>query len=84
MAAPTSGANPGDKTRIEALRCMKRRLRRLAWPVLAELGECDYPAVFVRPDPSVVAALTQATNMLDLCREGLPAGLGGEVKHYRG
>jgi transglutaminase-like putative cysteine protease len=48
---------------------------RLAWPTRPELGEIDYPDVFVRPHPAVVAALTQATEMLALCATDLPAAL---------
>lgn len=50
-------------------------VERLAWPVRPELGESDYPEVFVQPHPSVVEAFTRATDMLELCRDGLPAGL---------
>lgn len=48
---------------------------RLAWPVRQAIGERDYPQVFTEPHPSVVAALSTATDMLDLCCGGLPSGL---------
>lgn len=48
---------------------------RLAWTVRPLLDECDYPEVHVRPHPAVVAAMTEATDMLDLCSGGLPAGI---------
>ena len=47
----------------------------LAWPVRQAIGERDYPQVFTEPHPSVVAALSTATDMLDLCCGGLPSGL---------
>jgi transglutaminase-like putative cysteine protease len=48
---------------------------RLAWPVRAELGERDYPQVLVSPHPEVVRALRAATDVLALCRAGLPSDL---------
>ena len=51
------------------------RGEQLAWPVRPELGERDYPQVFVEPHPSVVAALSTATDMLALCDGGLPSSL---------
>jgi transglutaminase-like putative cysteine protease len=48
---------------------------QLAWPTRPELGEIDYPDVFVQPHPAVIAALTQATDMLALCADGLPSAL---------
>jgi transglutaminase-like putative cysteine protease len=48
---------------------------RLAWPVRPELGERDYPEVFVRPHPAVVAALRGASDVLELCGGGLPEDL---------
>jgi len=47
----------------------------LAWPTRREMGEVDYPEVFVEPHPAVVSALTAATDMLDLCASGLPSTL---------
>ncbi len=52
---------------------------RLAWPVRPELGERDYAQVFVHPHPSVVAALTSATDMLDLCNGGLPSSIENDI-----
>jgi transglutaminase-like putative cysteine protease len=46
---------------------------KLAWSVRPALGERDYPELFVRPHPLVVTALTEATDMLDLCRSGEPS-----------
>jgi transglutaminase-like putative cysteine protease len=46
---------------------------RLAWAVRPALGECDYPEVLASPHRLVVTALTEATDMLDLGREGKPA-----------
>ncbi|WP_227425218.1 transglutaminase-like domain-containing protein [Pengzhenrongella sicca] len=48
---------------------------RLAWPVRVDLGERDYPQVLVAPDRDVVRALRGATNVLELCRGGLPSDL---------
>lgn len=47
----------------------------LAWPVRTELGECDYPEVLVSPHPDVVRALRGASDVLALCKEGLPSHL---------
>lgn len=63
----------GNKPGVDAQFSLSQE--RLAWPVFPALGECDYPQVFVRPHPAVVAVLTETTNMLDLCRVGLPTGL---------
>lgn len=48
---------------------------RLAWPVRPELGELDYPEVFLRPHPAVVSALRTGTDALALCAAGLPQEL---------
>jgi len=48
---------------------------QLAWPVRAELGERDYPQLLVSPHPDVVRALHGATDVLALCRGGLPSDL---------
>ena len=48
---------------------------QLAWPVRAELGERDYPQLLVSPHPDVVQALRGATDVLALCRGGLPSDL---------
>lgn len=48
---------------------------RLAWPVRPELGERDYPVVLAAPAPVVVEALRGATDVLGLCRSGLPSEL---------
>ena len=45
---------------------------RLAWPVRPDLGECDYPRVFVTADPLVVEVLSRADDVLALCGGGLP------------
>jgi transglutaminase-like putative cysteine protease len=46
---------------------------QLAWPVRPELGERDHPQVFVTAGPAVVTTLRAATNLLDLCADGLPS-----------
>jgi transglutaminase-like putative cysteine protease len=46
---------------------------QLAWPVRGELGEHDYAEVLVSPHPAVVRALSDATDVLELCRGGLPS-----------
>lgn len=48
---------------------------KLAWPVRADLGECDSPQVLVNPHPDVVRALRDASDVLALCAEGLPSHL---------
>lgn len=48
---------------------------RLAWPVRAEMGESDLTQLLVNPHPDVVRALRGATDVLALCREGLPSHL---------
>lgn len=66
----------GNKPGIDAEFSLEEE--RLAWPVRTELGERNYPQVFVRPHPSVVAALTRTSDMLDLCDGGLPSSLEGD------
>lgn len=46
---------------------------QLAWPVRGELGERDYAEVLASPHPAVVRALSAATDVLELCRGGLPS-----------
>ena len=46
---------------------------QLAWPVRRDLGERDYAEVLVSPHPAVVRALSDATDVLELCRGGLPS-----------
>jgi transglutaminase-like putative cysteine protease len=48
---------------------------QLAWRPRAELGELDYPDVFARPHPLVLAALMGAGDALALCASGLPSAL---------
>jgi transglutaminase-like putative cysteine protease len=48
---------------------------RLAWPVRPELGELDYPEIYVRPHPAIVFALRAAEDALRLCAGGLPEAL---------
>jgi transglutaminase-like putative cysteine protease len=48
---------------------------RLAHPVRAELGECDYPRVFIHPHPIVLAALVEARDNFELCARGMPREL---------
>lgn len=48
---------------------------RLAWPVRPELGELDYPELYVRPHPAVVFALRAAEDALMLYAHGLPEAL---------
>jgi transglutaminase-like putative cysteine protease len=63
----------GNKPGVDARFSLSRE--RLAWHVRPELGESDYREVFVRPHPAVVTVLAGATNILDLCRAGLPAAI---------
>ena len=48
---------------------------QLAWSVRTELGERNYPQLLVSPHPEVVQALSDATDILSLCRGGLPSHL---------
>jgi transglutaminase-like putative cysteine protease len=48
---------------------------QLAWPVRTDQGERDYAQLLVRPHPEVVRALRDATDILALCRGGLPSHL---------
>lgn len=48
---------------------------RLAWPVRPELGEVDYPEIYVRPHPAIVFAHRVADDALKLCAGGLPEAL---------
>lgn len=47
----------------------------LAWAVNPELDECDYPEVFARPHPKVIAALQESRDAIALCAGGLPSSL---------
>lgn len=48
---------------------------RLAWPVRPNLGEIDYPQLYVRPHPAIVFALRAADDALKLGAGGLPEAL---------
>ncbi|MBS1878610.1 MAG: transglutaminase family protein [Actinobacteria bacterium] len=63
----------GNKPGVDAQFSLE--VERLAWPMRPEMGEVDYPDLFIWPHPAVVAALTQATDMLALCANGLPSTL---------
>ena len=63
----------GNKPGVNAQFCLDAEW--LAWRTRPELGEVDYPDVFIRPHPAVVAALTRATDMLAVCADGLPSAL---------
>jgi transglutaminase-like putative cysteine protease len=63
----------GNKPGVDAQFSLE--IEQLAWPTRPALGEIDYPDVFIEPHPAVVAALTQATDMLALCADGLPSAL---------
>jgi transglutaminase-like putative cysteine protease len=63
------GNKPGVDTQFSLV------TERLAWPVRTELGEQDYPQLLVSPHPEVVRALRGATDVLALCRGGLPSRL---------
>ncbi|MBP2476866.1 transglutaminase-like putative cysteine protease [Crossiella equi] len=63
------GDKPGVRTEFDL------RRERLAYPVAVADGEVDYPTVFVRPHPVVLAALRGATDTLELCAGGLPGHL---------
>jgi hypothetical protein len=49
---------------------------RVAFAVDPGRGELDYSDVLVRPDPGVLAALRASADAIELCRGGLPTGLG--------
>jgi transglutaminase-like putative cysteine protease len=63
------GNRPGIDARF-SLGC-----ERLAYPVRPELGECDYPRVYIQPHPVVLAALVEARDSRVLCARGLPSEL---------
>lgn len=63
----------GNKAGVDAQ--FRLDTEKLAWPADPTIGERDFPEVFVRPHPVVVAALSAATDILDLCRGGLPTGV---------
>ena len=48
---------------------------RLAWPARTELGERDYPQVFVEPCNVVITSVRAASDILELCESGLPGDL---------
>jgi hypothetical protein len=47
----------------------------LAWPVRPALGEHDFPTIYTHPSPVVLTALRGASDILELCRHGLPTHL---------
>jgi transglutaminase-like putative cysteine protease len=47
----------------------------LAWVVDPDIGEVDYPEVFVAPLPTVVQALRSSRDALKLCANGLPSAI---------
>jgi transglutaminase-like putative cysteine protease len=63
----------GNKPGVDAQFSVE--IERLAWSTRSDMGEVDYPDVFIRPHPAVAKALTQATDMLALCADGLPSTL---------
>jgi transglutaminase-like putative cysteine protease len=63
----------GNRAGIDAQFSLGRE--RLAYPVRPELGECDYPRVFIRPHPVVIAVLVEARDNRVLCAGGLPSKL---------
>jgi transglutaminase-like putative cysteine protease len=63
----------GNKPGIDAQFSLETE--RLAWHTRPDLGEIDYPVVFIQPHHAVITALTQATDMLALCVDGLPSAL---------
>lgn len=48
---------------------------QLAFEVVAERGEIDYPNIYASPAPVVIEALESTDDVLRLCANGLPAGL---------
>lgn len=64
----------GNKAGIDAQFTLDRE--RLAYVADPAAGELDYPDVLVRPAPVVLAALRGSDDVLELCRDGLPASLG--------
>jgi transglutaminase-like putative cysteine protease len=51
------------------------RTERLAWTARAECGERDYSEILASPHPTVLAALVNSHDALDLCARGLPTEL---------
>ena len=64
----------GNNANIDAQFTLYRE--RLAYVADPAAGEVDYPDVMARPAPPVLAALRGSDDVLELCREGLPASLG--------
>jgi hypothetical protein len=48
---------------------------QLAYTVDPNIGERDYPTLYIAPARQIVAALRSATNILVLCENGLPSAL---------
>lgn len=63
----------GNKPGIDARFSLDEEL--LAYRVDPELGEVDYPRVYVHPHPAVLAALRSSDDALALCAGGLPTEL---------
>lgn len=63
----------GNNDRVDAAFRLDRE--QLAWPVDPGRGELDYPQVHVAAAPIVLEALRGASDMVALCRSGLPERL---------
>jgi len=63
----------GNKPGIDAQFSLAEEI--LAFPIRAHYDEFDYPTVYANPNPKTIAALKQATNVLELYRNRLPASI---------
>jgi transglutaminase-like putative cysteine protease len=60
----------GNKPGVQAEFSIERA--RLAFVVRPALDEIDYPTIYAQPHPTVLKALREHTNCLDLCQHFLP------------
>lgn len=62
----------GNKAGVDAQ--FSTNKEKLAFPVRAKLGECDYPVIYVQPDGNVIKSLNESTKISELMHN-LPSKL---------
>lgn len=63
----------GNKEGIDAQFSIEKE--KLAFPINEELDEKDYPVIYAKPHPKIVAVLEENTNALEMYKHHLPESL---------
>ncbi|OAS85385.1 MULTISPECIES: transglutaminase-like domain-containing protein [Metabacillus] len=63
----------GNKEGIDAQFSIEEE--KLAFPINEELDEKDYPVIYAKPHPKIVAVLKENTNALEMYKHHLPVSL---------